>query len=140
MELSSFIVFFFVTFMMIHMLKILIIIMGRIESHRKFGLPRGRNLPFTLESRKGNYGTGVLVWSVLYLGNKIRNVPHLRFRQTDKAYRISLPGEFVFFYQLLLDVYHCRICHLFLLHPPHLEDLPWNLQNLDYKLFISRKY
>ena len=25
------------------------------ESQRKFGLPRGRNLPFTLESRKGNY-------------------------------------------------------------------------------------
>ena len=29
--------------------------MARTESQRKFGLPRGRNLPFTLESRKGNY-------------------------------------------------------------------------------------
>ena len=29
--------------------------MARNESQRKFGLPRGRNLPFTLESRKGNY-------------------------------------------------------------------------------------
>ena len=29
--------------------------MAGIESQRKFGLPRGRNLPFTLESRKGNY-------------------------------------------------------------------------------------
>ena len=31
------------------------IIMAGIESQRKFGLHRGRNLPFTLESRKGNY-------------------------------------------------------------------------------------
>ena len=33
----------------------LAIIMAGIESQRKFGLARGRNLPFTLESRKGNY-------------------------------------------------------------------------------------
>ena len=33
-----------------------LIIMARTEAQRKFGLPGGgRNLPFTLESRKGNY-------------------------------------------------------------------------------------
>ena len=46
------------------------IIMARTESQRKFGLPRGRNLPFTLESRKGNYQRLQAQKSELRVGSK----------------------------------------------------------------------
>ena len=61
-------------------LKISVIIMARIKSQRKFGLPRGRNLPFTLESRKGNYQILLAQKGGFPVGNKIaeRNGPENR--------------------------------------------------------------
>ena len=65
--MSNVIIIFYTFF---DFLKIWVIIMARIKSQRKFGLPRGRNLPFTLESRKGNYQRLQAQKSELRVGSK----------------------------------------------------------------------